>query len=58
MGYQGYEDCFYCGGTGRVPCDCNGGVEGTEDEDCPACGGTGEHICPECNGSGKVRIDR
>lgn len=46
--------CFYCGGSGRVECDCTGGVGSYyADEDCPACGGSGSHTCPECDGSGE-----
>lgn len=44
-----YEECFYCGGDGKVECDCFG------DEDCIACCGTGMHICPECHGTGICR---
>ena len=46
------ETCGYCGGSGQVSCDCNGGVRGTEDDDCYACGGSGVHTCPACGGSG------
>lgn len=47
--------CGYCGGTGRVECDCTGGC-GTRyaDEDCPMCLGKGVHFCPECNGTGQA----
>lgn len=59
MKYDDYygTNCFYCGGSGKLPCDWNGG-EGTEYEHCPICVDTGEHICPECDGIGKVKIDR
>ena len=45
-------ECYKCGGSGVISCDCNGGVEGTEDDDCPACGGSGSYTCPFCYGSG------
>ena len=50
-----YEDCFYCGGSGDVECDCTGGI--SADDDCIACCGTGTHSCPECRGTGKIVIE-
>lgn len=52
-----YEECFYCGGDGKVDCDCCGGGGVTfADEDCIACCGTGFHTCPECKGTGICEI--
>lgn len=49
--------CPECDGSGRVECDCTGGLgEEFADDDCPACGGTGQHTCPVCNGYGYIRI--
>lgn len=47
------ERCDYCGGRGRVECDCTGGG-GREyaRQSCPMCYGSGFHECPACNGSG------
>jgi len=50
-------ECYYCGGRGHVACDCNGGVRGTGDTDCSACGGSEEHYCPHCRGVGYVWED-
>ncbi len=48
-------NCYECGGTGYVDCDCTGGLgRKNADDDCPACGGTGKHICPACRGHKKV----
>ena len=48
------RDCHYCGGSGRVECDCTGGLGGRgADDDCYACSGSGEHTCPACGGSGR-----
>ena len=45
-------ECNYCDGSGIVDCDCNGGIEGTGNDDCPACGGSEKHMCPLCDGKG------
>ncbi len=51
------RDCPECS-TGRVECDCTGGIgrQGAAD-DCPACGGSGVHTCPACNGAREVPED-
>lgn len=47
------ERCGYCGGSGKVECDCTGGLGSKgADDDCFACGGTGIHVCPACDGKG------
>lgn len=53
-----YVECGWCGGKGRVECDCTGDL-GTwaADEDCIACGGSGICTCPACGGTGKVIED-
>lgn len=45
--------CGNCNGSGKVSCDCTGGVRGAADDSCPACGGDGYHSCPSCRGSGR-----
>ena len=51
-------ECFWCGGSGKVECDCTCGM-GKEhaNYECLACGGEGYHTCPECHGSGKTEDD-
>lgn len=47
------EMCGYCGGSGKVECDCTGELgPAAADDDCFACGGTGIHVCPSCGGKG------
>ncbi len=52
------EKCGYCGGKGKVECDCTGGLgrKGAND-DCYACGGSGVSMCPACEGSGYENVD-
>lgn len=48
-------ECFYCGGTGEVPCDCKfENAAFMPRLDCSICGGEGKHTCPECKGSGMI----
>lgn len=38
-----YRRCGYCGGSGKVECDCTGGCgPSAANDSCPACGGSGE----------------